>query len=90
MIKNYFVIKNFFNIKKQKIRTHKTSSDLIYFITFVLYGSNPHRTLFYTKSNQTVTLLTGGRGWTRAPLESSLASQAIAFVLCGSNPLIKK
>jgi len=38
------------------------------------------------KSNQTITLLAGGRGWARALLESLLAAQAIAFILCGSHP----
>jgi len=44
---------------------------------------------FYTKrkkSNQTITLLAGGRGWARALLESLLAAQAVAFILCGSHP----
>lgn len=63
MIKNYFVIKNFFNIKKQKIRTHKTSSDFIYFITFILCGSNP---LIKNKNQpQSDWFLFGGRGWIR-------------------------
>ena len=38
------------------------------------------------KSNQTITLLAGGRGWARALLESLLAAQAVAFILCGSHP----
>ena len=30
--------------------------------------------------------LLGGRGWARALLESLLAAQAVAFILCGSHP----
>ena len=38
---------------------------------------------------KTITLSSGGRGWARAMLESSLATQAVALIVCGSNPPTK-
>ena len=38
---------------------------------------------------KTIALFFGGRGWARAMLESSLATQAVALVVCGSHPPTK-
>lgn len=39
---------------------------------------------------KTITLFSGGRGWARAMLESSLATQAVALIVCGSHPPAKE
>ena len=58
-----------------------------------VWFESTHKRLFYKikkRVTETITLFFGGRGWARAMLESSLATQAVALIVCGSNPPTKE
>ena len=57
-----------------------------------VWFESTHKRIFYKikkRVTETITLSSGGRGWARAMLESSLATQAVALIVCGSNPPTK-
>ena len=57
-----------------------------------VWFESTHERLSYKikkRVTETITLSFGGRGWARAMLESSLATQAVALIVRGSNPPTK-
>ena len=57
-----------------------------------MWFSSTHERFSYKikkRVTETITLSSGGRGWARAMLESSLATQAVALIVCGSHPPTK-
>ena len=95
-------IKIFFIMKKRVIKTITLFSGGRWWtrkfacfasrrIDSVWFSSTRKRIFYKIKKRVTemITLSSGGRGWARAMLESSLATQAVALIVCGSHPPAK-